>query len=251
MSKEKYMKASAMGADRGENCRLVEHAWKGLCVLGGLAALASIVMAPAEIGISLLPGTRAALEHLTTVTDWFALFENHAFLGLREVGLLNLIGAALWVPAVIAIAYALRRENPAWAALGGVVFLIAIGLYTAENRAFPMLSVAHRYAAATSDEERAELMVAGQAMLAEGESRSGILLIEFSFLLVSAAMVRGRAFGRATAGVGMAAAVLMMVLEVWFVPPLGVGMVVAALVGLAMMAWSLLVGLRLLRLARS
>jgi hypothetical protein len=249
--KDGGMEATGMGADHGEKRGPVEPAWRGLCRVGGAAVLASVAVAPAEIGISMLPGTRMALAHLGTVTDWFALMEYHAFLGLRELGLLNLIGAALWAPAVLAIAYVLRRENPAWAVLAGVTFFVAIGVYAAESRAFPMLGVAHRYASASSEAERAGLAAAGQVMLEEGESRSGILPIEFSFLLVSAAMLRGRAFGRVTGWTGVAAGALMMVLEVWFVPPQGVGMMVAAMGGLAMVAWSLLVGLRLLRLARA
>jgi hypothetical protein len=224
--------------------------WKSLCTIGGVAVLASILLAPAEIVIGLLPGVQDTLARTVTVTDWFALFQNHWFLGLRSFGFLNIAGAFLFIPAVLAIFFVLRRDNQAFAALGGILFFIGIAVYLAGSRAFPMLLLSREYATATTDAQRALLAAAGQAMLAEAKSRSGLLLIEFAFFTISAAMLRSASFSKATACIGMLAGAFMMTLEVAFVPPHGVGMAVAVAGGLSMMTWSFLIGRRLLQLGR-
>ena len=227
-----------------------DRSWKSLSTIGGIAALISVLLAPAEIVISFLPGVQETLSRTVTVTDWFSLLQNHWFLGLRSLGLLNIAGAFLFIPAILAICFVLRRDNEAFAALGGILFFIGIAGYFAGSRAFPMLLLSREYAAAAADAQKALLAAAGQAMLAEAESRSGLLLIEFAFFIISAAMLKSASFSKATAWAGMLAGALMMALEIAFLPPHGVGMVVAAAGGLSMMTWSFLLGRRLLQLGR-
>jgi hypothetical protein len=250
LGKEISLHASPSNLNRLEIPAPVDPSWKTLYKLGGVTALISLLAAPAEIVIGLFPGVQQILVHTVTVSDWFALFQNHWFLGLRSLGLLNIVGAALFIPTILAIAHLLRREGAAFAALASIVFFLGTAVYLASSRAFPMLSLAHQYAASSRDADRALLAAAGQALLAEGESRSGILLIEFSFFFISAVMFRSEVFGKITACAGMLAGVLMMVLEVAFMPPQGAGMIVAAGGGLAMMTWSFLVGRRLLQMGR-
>ena len=54
-----------------------------------------------------------------------------------------------------------------------------------------MLSLSGQYASATTDAQRSLLTSAGQAMLAEGQSRAGIPLVEFACLLISTVLVVG------------------------------------------------------------
>jgi hypothetical protein len=232
------------------NAVLFDPSWKRLCTIGGITALISILLAPAEIVIGLFPGVQDTLARTVAVTDWFSLFQNHWFLGLRSLGLLNIAGALLFVPAILAICFVLRQDNEAYAALGGILFFIGIAVYLAGSRAFPMLLLSRQYASAATDAQRALLAAAGQAMLTEAESRSGLLLIESAFFTISAAMLESSSFSKVTACVGMLAGALMMVLEIAFIPPHGAGMAIAAGGGLAMMTWSFLVGLRLLQLGR-
>lgn len=90
-------------------------------------------------------------------------------------------------------------------------------------------------------------------MLAEGQSRAGLPLIELACLVISMVMLKGKVFSKATAYAGILGNVLLMVVEVALtlkraLP--GVWMVVAGGAGLSIMAWYLLVSRRLLRLAR-
>ena len=93
-----------------------ESGWKSLYKLGGTTVLMAAAIPLVEIGIDFLPGVERASHGAVTASDWFALFQTHWFLGLRNLGLLNLIAAALLAPTVLAIYSALRRHNEAYAA---------------------------------------------------------------------------------------------------------------------------------------
>jgi hypothetical protein len=227
-----------------------DRSWKVLLKLGGITALLWIALPPAEIIISLLPGVEDLSTRTVTAVDWFALLQHHWFLGLRNLGLLNIAGAALYIPTILALYSVLRRDSEAYAALGAVVYFVGIAVYLAGSRAFPILYLSQQYASATTDAQRFLLAAAGQTMLAEGESRAGILIIEFSFLILSAVMLNSSVFSKVTAGAGIAGSLLMMILEIAFIPPQGVGMIVAAGAALGMMTWSFLIGGKLLQLGR-
>ena len=102
----------------------VETDWRGLYKLGAFTALILIVLPPAEIIVGFLPRAERALASTVTVVDWFFLFHDNWFLGLRNLGLLNLVGAALLVPTILSVYAALRRSNEAFGALGAILFFM-------------------------------------------------------------------------------------------------------------------------------
>lgn len=193
---------------------MAESGWKNLYKIGGTTALIALLVPLAEVAINYLPGVASASQRTTTVVDWFALFQNHWLLGLRNLGLLNLIGAALLGPTILAIYAAVQRGNKDYAAFGTILFFVGMAVYVASNRAFPMLSLSRQYARATTDAQRLLLIAVGQTMLAEGQSRAGILLIELACLVISAVMLRGTVFSKATAYAGIPGNVLLMVVEI-------------------------------------
>jgi len=230
-----------------------ESGWKGLYTLGGITALIMVVAPLAEVLIGFLPGVARLTQRTVTVIDWFTLFQTHWFLGLRNLGLLNIIGAALLAPTFLAIYSALRRDSEAYGALGTILFFVGTAVYIASNRAFAMLSLSGQYASATTDAQRSLYIAAGQAMLAEGQTRAGIPLIEFASLVISVVMLRGKAFSKATAYAGILGNALLMVFEaiLAFLPAsLNVGLIIVGGGGLAITIWYLLVGRRLLQLGR-
>ncbi|MGA2905890.1 MAG: DUF4386 family protein [Candidatus Korobacteraceae bacterium] len=164
---------------------------------------------------------------------------------------MNIVAAALLAPTILAVYFALRHDNEGYAAFGTVLFFVGIAVYLAGSRAFSMLSLSHQYANAATEAQRSSLAAVGQAMLAEGKSRAGVLLIEFACVVVSAVMLKGRTFSKATACTGMLGNALLMVVEIVFVPvSSGLGMMVAASAGLLLVIWYALVGRRLLQLGR-
>ena len=228
---------------------VVDNSWRSLYRLGGITALIAMVLVPAEVVISLFPEVGRATARTITVIDWFSLFQDNCFLALRNLGLLNLLGAMLLVPTMLALCGALAQQKQAYAALGAILFFMGIAVYFASSRAFPMYSLSRQYAVATSEAQRSLVAAAGQAMLAEGESRTGILIIEFACLVISWSMLGNKIFSKATACAGIVGSALMMILEIAFIPPRGFGMIVAAAGGLSTVTWYFLTGRRLLQLA--
>ncbi len=229
----------------------VDFGWKSLCKVGGITVLIVFLIPLAEVVISYLPGVQRATQGTVTVVDWFTLFQTHWFLGLRNLGFLNLIAVVLLAPTVLAIYSAIRRDHEAYGALSTILFFVGLAVYVASSMAFPMLSLSGQYASATTDAQRSLLIAAGQAMLAEGQSRAGIPLVEFACLAISTVMLRGKVFSKTTAYAGILGNVLLMVVEtiltLFRTLPLW-GMVLAVVAGLAMMSWYFLVGKRLLQL---
>lgn len=121
---------------------------------------------------------------------------------------------ALLAPTFLASYSAIRRDHEAYGALGTILFFVGLAVYLASSRAFPMLSVSGQYASATTDAQRSPLVAAGQAMLAEGQSPAGILLVEFASLVISAVMLRGKVFSKTTAYAEILGNVLLIVVEI-------------------------------------
>ena len=224
--------------------------WKSLYKVGGTTGLIVFLIPVAEVAISYLPGVERATKGTVTVVNWFTLFQTHWFLGLRNLGFLNLMGVVLLAPTILAIYSAIRRDNEAYAAFGTIVFFVGLAVYIASSRAFPMLSLSGQYGSATTDAQRSLLVAAGQAMLVEGQSRTGIPLVELACLVISVVMLRGNVFSKATAYAGILGNVLLMVVELTLsVRGLtDAGMAIAVGAGLSMMTWYFLVGRRLLQL---
>src|SRR5208283_3440565 len=231
--------------ERGICASMAKARGNSLFWIGGITVLMSTAIVLVEVLISFLPGLpRVAPEKLTAI-DWFTLFQSHWFLGLRNLGLLNLIGAALLVPTFLAMRSALRRDNRALGMLSTVLFFSGLAAYYLSNRAFEMLSLSSQYAGATTDLQRSLLVAAGEGTLARGQGRAGLLLIEIAGLVISAAMLRGRAFSKATAYAGILGNLLLIVVEVILalerrLP--SAGMAVAVCGGLSIITWYVLVG---------
>jgi len=233
--------------------KTAESGWRDFYKVGAITAFTAVLVPLAEIAIDYLPGVADASQRTVTVVDWFTLFQNHWFIGLRNLGLLNLIGAALLTPTILAIYSVLRQDNEAYPAFSAILYFMGMAVYLASSRAFPMLSLSGQYACATTDAQRALFLAAGRAMLTEGQGRAGLPLIEFACLVISTVMLSGKVFSKLTAYAGILGNMLLLVVEIILaferrLP--GVGMVIAAGGGLSLMTWYLLVGRRLLQLGR-
>jgi hypothetical protein len=210
-----------------------------------------------EIGITFLPGGNAPQE---TVIDWFILFQENPFMGLRNLGLLNIILNALAILTYLAL-YAAHRntsERP-FASLATLISLVGIGVFFATNRAFPMLDLSNQYAIATSDAQRAMLEAAGQSMLSVGASHTpgtflGFFLAELAGVLISIVMLRSGVFTKVNAYAGILGFSILLGFEYFssFVSGLSdVTLMLSMFGGLLSMAWYILLGRRLFQLGRN
>ena len=228
--------------------------WRRIYQLGAVAAIGAVLVGVLEIVITFLPGGNVPLE---TVQEWFQFFQQNWFLGLRNLGLLNIFLDVLAVLIFFAL-YAVHRQNRChpYAALVVIIFFLGVGVFLATNRAFPMLALSNQYAAAASDAQRATLEAAGQAMLSVGQSHTpgtflGFFLMEFAGMAISLVMLRSGIFSKATAYTGILGFGLLSVFEFFssFISGLSsLAMALAIFGGLLSMAWYILTARRLFQL---
>jgi hypothetical protein len=132
--------------------------------------------------------------------------------------------------------------------VGLAAALIGAAGYFAINPAFSMLALSDQYAAAAGEADRAAALAAGQTALAIYKGTGFnlyIVLVSTAGVILSAAMLRTKVFGKVAGSCGIAANVLNPGM---FLPVVGLAIGFIALVPL--LVWYGLVGRALLKLAR-
>lgn len=229
--------------------------WNLIYKPGGAAAIGIILVGVVETAITFLPGGNTSQE---TVLDWFLLFQDYPFMGLRNLGLLNIFFDLLAIFIYLAL-YGVHRETPyqPLAGLAAIISFLGIGVFLATNRAFAMLDISQQYAAATSDVQRAILAAAGQSMLSVGASHSpgtflAFTLVESAGVLISYVMLRAKIFGKTAAYAGMLGFGLLLIFEFFssFITGLDQAtMTLATLSALPTMVWGILIARRLFQIS--
>jgi hypothetical protein len=222
--------------------------------LGSMAAVLIIITGLLEIVITFLPGGYFSAD---TISDWFALLQNNWFLGLRNLGLLNIIMTLLGIPMFLALYTSLQDVDQPFPALALIFSLVGVAVFYSTNRAFSMFDLSHQYAAATTDAQKTILLAAGQAMLSVGESHTpgtfmGFFLSELAGILISAVMLRSGIFNKAAAYSGMIGFSLLLAYDICvsFLPGLSAPALIFAMAGgLLSLAWYVLIARRLSQLA--
>jgi hypothetical protein len=235
-----------------------DAARRGLYRLGGVAALLTFLLVLADIVITAMPGESDTEPGTLGATGWFAVLQKNPLLGLRNLGLINVVNLLLSLPLFAALYAAHRRANGPPAALASLVQFVGVAVYVANNKTLPLLALSKRHAIATDDGERSRLVTAGEALLAQGEDFTpgtfpGFLLTGVAGVLMGLVVLQSRVFGKVTGWAGVLGASLLTVFAAWatFVGTMsGPAMVFAAAGGLLSLAWYALLSRGLLRLGR-
>lgn len=218
--------------------------WRWLYRIGGAAALFAAAMIPIQLTVFIIWGQPE------TALGWFTLFEDSKLAGLLAFELLLVISTALGIATTLALYVALRGVNESLMAIALVVGLLEAVAFIMARPAFEMLYLSERYAAATTDAQRAMFLGAGEAMLATFNGTAFHLSINFFsiyFLIVSIVMLRSHIFGRVIAYLGILAALFNWAL---YVPQIGIFLSILSIVPFWAI-WLILVARKLLQLARA
>jgi hypothetical protein len=231
-----------------------EPGWHSLYWAAGMGALMAVALLLLDIALSFAGGDAAAGS--LSVVEWFALFQNNWFVGLRNLGLFNVINFMLTMPLYLALYQIHRKAAPAFAALAMMLFLFGAATYTANNRALSMLTLSSQYAAAASEAQQDVLVAAGTVLLAQAEDFTpgafmGFFLSSAASIVMLSVMLASKIFPKWIALVGLTGSVflLLFTVSVTFAPAVfETAMIFAMLGGLLMMAWNIAVALRMFRL---
>ena len=221
----------------------------GLCRMGGIAAYILIVYSLATIVQMVVLGGQP-----TSAAEAFTLLQHNKALGLLRLDLPTLIVMPLYYLLFLGLFAALRRSNLVNALLATALAFVGVTLLLATPTALSMLPLSDKFAAATTDAARAQLLAAGEAIMGAdiwhgtGAILGGVLL-QCGAVLICCVMLRGGVFGKATVwlGIVMHSLDLAHIVCGLFVPAAGV--VLMAIAGPRYPIWLFLIGRGLLKLA--
>lgn len=220
-----------------------DPSWNDLYKIGGIFCflfVATIVIA--VVAFFIWPYTPG----VSTVESIFTSLQADRIGALISLDLLLLAGTLSLIPIELALYIVLRRVNQSYALLALVLALMAI-IISVQGR--PVVEIAYlgdQYAMATTDLARSQYLAAGQALLPYFNGTAWMVftvLLNISGLLYSLLMLRSGIFGKWTAIIGAAIAILSFAI---FVPD--VGPILSLLATIGSVVWLLSIGLRLLRL---
>lgn len=233
----------ALGVQFGTLC--------GVCALCVFVALAVMC---AEIVLTAFPdGTRKVLS----VSGWFELYERNPLMGMRNMGLINIIASTAMLPVFCGLFAIHRKAFPAGALVALVAAIAGYAVFMADNCALPMLELSRQYG--TADQAgRTSLEAAARALLSKGASHTpgtfpGFFLSELAGILWCVLMIRGRVFGRRIGVVGIVSFTNLLVFEVlssFVASTFMVSMIPALAGGVLALAWYGMTGVRFVALSR-
>ena len=216
--------------------------FRGLVVTGAWCAFAAVVMIVVEIARFLI------WPPPPTAAGFFDLLLDNPVLGLVSLDLLFIVSSTLTYLVHLALAVVLWRVSRSAVVIALAFGVVGTAAFMSSIRPVEMLTLAHAYADADAA-GRTALSATGDGMLATWTGTGYDVYYYCGFvtlLIVAVLMLRSTVFTRATAVWGLVAAVLMAV-------PANFGQVGLAFAVLSLVPWSvfaLLVGRRLLQLAR-
>lgn len=193
----------------GTTTAQVDAPWRGLVMCGAVAAVLVVVLIPVQAAVLLVSPPPS------TVTEFFALFQDNPLKGLVDLDVLLTLDYLVLVPFYLALYVLLRGAAPAWGLLALVLGLFSVLLFVVSREAtFSMWMLSDQYATATSEVDRAALLAAGRTLLTfydGGTFATSYVLGAVSTLLFSATMLRHHVVARTTGLVGLLTGVTMLV----------------------------------------
>jgi hypothetical protein len=225
--------------------------WRTLDLAGGAAALFTAVSFAIHITVVFPLWQARAFEG--NIVDWFALFEDNSLIGLLSLDLLLVVDYVLLIPVFLALYVALKRTSASLAAMALSTGLVGIATYFAANSAFDMLVLSDKYAAASTDVERAALGAVGEAMVASVTHGTAYYLSYFlatvAYIAISVPMLWGEAFGKVAGYVGIVSSVASLAIYLRIGPVSYGGMMIGDYVSILSIVgfevWYVLIALRL------
>jgi len=202
-----------------EDAEIRESGWRGLCRLGGVAALIAAILFRRNMAEEYLlfrqlgifsAGPRALPG---SALECFTVFHSYRLIGLTLLNFFDMVNYVLVLMLFLGLYAALRRVNRGMMTLAAALALMATAIYLASNQAFAMLALSDQYWSAATDAQRSMLLAAGEALLAiqnTGATYGSGIYVAFLFvnvagLIAAAVMLRSAAFGKTAAYVGILA----------------------------------------------
>ena len=141
----------------------------------------------------------------STIEGWFTALQNDRALGLLLLSFPTLFGMVLYNLTLLGLRNTLSQVNSAYATFALLLGCAGLTILLATNAAYPIVDLADRYAAATTDAHRTLLLAAGEASMVKATAgvNMGGVLVEGALVIFSLLMLRSTVFGVGIATLGL------------------------------------------------
>jgi hypothetical protein len=225
---------------------------KTVYCLGGTACFVLLLYSLATLLIMSLVGGPPE-----TIEQTFSILQDNKISGLLRLDILTVFVMPLYYLLFYSLFVALKTTDYAVSTISMILAFAGVILFLATPSVFSYLYLSDKFAIATSDFQKNQLLAAGESILASDMwhgtgAKIGGLLLQTGALLISIVMLRSNVFNRSTAITGIATHGLDLahILIGFFAPALG--NIIMFIAGPLYLIWFPMVGLRLykLRLAK-
>jgi hypothetical protein len=219
---------------------------KSLFIIGGVAAF---------LQLATITGYSIALAILgpkfATAEEFFLIYQESPLASFLRGDFLLLVLIGLYLGTFPTLYVALREINPIYAALATLFTILTISGTFATESTFALKHLGEQYAATSNQAVRAQLVAAGEAVIASDMWNSsgaymGGILLQGSGVMISVIMLRSKNFSKVTAYSGIIANGFDLIQHVLhpFAPaiaePIQMFMGVFYLVWFPMLGWDML-----------
>jgi hypothetical protein len=249
LKKENKMAAQNKFSTFESSSTSMESSPNALYKLGGASALILLIYSLVTMILLVVVGGQP-----NNAQEGFTLLQNNRFVGFLRLDGLTILVMPLYYPLILAFYTALKKTSGLYVLTAAVLGLAGLTLFLATPSAFSWLALSDRYAAATSDIQKNQILAAGETILASdmwhgsGAILGGILL-QTGMLLISLRMRNGKTFGQwiSYTGIVMFGVDLAHLVIGFIFPPVGIALMVIA--GPLYLIWFPLVAIRFFQLA--
>ncbi|MGQ9642830.1 MAG: DUF4386 family protein [Ignavibacterium sp.] len=225
---------------------------KSVLWIGGISCFILLGYSLATLLImTLIGGPPESIEHT------FSILNINKLSGLLRLDILTVFVMPLYYLLFYSLYIALKDSDHSISMISMILAFAGVTLFLATPSVFSYLHLSERFASAVSEDQKNQLLAAGESILASDMwhgtgAKIGGLLLQTGALLISLVMLRTNVFNRATAITGIATHGLDLThIIIGFFSPV-VGNIIMFIAGLLYLLWFPMVGLRLykIRLAK-
>ncbi len=217
--------------------------------IGGISSMLLIVYSLATMLIMVFIGPPPE-----TITECFAMLNENKLFGLLRLDILTVFIMPLYYLLFYSIYKALKKpNNEEIITISTILIFAGLTLFLATPSVFSYLHLSDKFAIATSEIQKNQLLTAGEAILASDMwhgtgAKIGGMLLQTGALLISIVMLKHNIFSKLTAYTGIFTHGLDLAhILVGFILP-SVGVILMAIAGPFYLLWFPLVGIRLFKL---
>jgi hypothetical protein len=243
---------------------VLDPAWSRLFLFGGVAALLAGIIFRRNLGVEI--AIFSQISPPTNPIDWLLLLQTHRLLGLAYLGIFDLVNVTLVGLMLLSLYLALNHVQIGTTLIALILGLLGVAVYLSANTAISILSLSNQYAISTSETQREILLPAATALLSLNRFSSpgaspgsggyvSLFLIAIAGLIFSVSLIKNPHFDRWSAFIGIIANSLDLMYCLFFLfspstihEQLAIFFIPAA--GFFFMVWHILVGMRLIHIAR-